>query len=304
MAGVSGWTWGVAAGIGMTWVREDQRGTGVGRRLLDAFEDEARRRGCGHVYVTSFTFQAPAFYERAGYRELFRWDDVPARHRGRPPAQGPLTSRRACDATALRSAAGSPRAAADERRVDDEVLRRRGVAADAREEPLRDEPADLGHVLADDGERRVEEVGQREVVEADERDLVVHAALAQRPDGPGREDVPAGEDRGRRVVEVEEPVHDLARLVGGGDTVDDQPRVGAQAAVGVGGGEALASQLGRRERRQVEEGGDASVAPVEQVLGGHPAPEEVVDDDRVDVDPARRTVDEDRRGPVRSSATR
>lgn len=79
LAGVSGWTWGVAAGIGMTWVREDQRGTGVGRRLLDAFEGEARRRGCAHVYVTSFTFQAPAFYERAGYRELFRWDDVPAR---------------------------------------------------------------------------------------------------------------------------------------------------------------------------------------------------------------------------------
>lgn len=79
VAGVSGWTWGVAAGIAMTWVREDQRGTGTGRRLLEAFEAEARRRGCAHVFVTSFTFQAPAFYERAGYRELFRWEDVPER---------------------------------------------------------------------------------------------------------------------------------------------------------------------------------------------------------------------------------
>lgn len=77
-AGLSGWTWGVAAGIGMTWVREDLRGDGLGTRLLDAFESEARGRGCGHVFVTSFTFQAPGFYARHGYRELFRWADVPA----------------------------------------------------------------------------------------------------------------------------------------------------------------------------------------------------------------------------------
>ncbi|WP_127480900.1 GNAT family N-acetyltransferase [Nocardioides pantholopis] len=77
-AGLSGWTWGIAAGIAMTWVREESRGAGVGARLLADFEDEARRRGCTHVFVTSFTFQAPGFYERHGYRELFRWDGVPS----------------------------------------------------------------------------------------------------------------------------------------------------------------------------------------------------------------------------------
>lgn len=76
-AGMSGWTWGVAAGIGMTWVREDARGEGLGARLLTDFEDEARARGCTHVFVTSFTFQAPGFYERHGYREIFRWVGVP-----------------------------------------------------------------------------------------------------------------------------------------------------------------------------------------------------------------------------------
>ncbi len=76
-AGVSGWTWGVAAGIGMTWVRADTRGSGLGSQLLSAFEDEARLRGCTHVFVTSFTFQAPGFYERHGYREIFRWEGVP-----------------------------------------------------------------------------------------------------------------------------------------------------------------------------------------------------------------------------------
>jgi GNAT superfamily N-acetyltransferase len=77
VGGISGWTWGVAAGIGMLWVDESRRSGGVGTRLLDEFETEARRRGCAHVFVTSFTFQAPAFYERHGYRELFRWQGVP-----------------------------------------------------------------------------------------------------------------------------------------------------------------------------------------------------------------------------------
>lgn len=76
-AGISGWTWGIAAGIGMTWVRDDCRRDGLGARLLTEFEAQARARGCRHVFVTSFTFQAPAFYQRHGYQEIFRWQGVP-----------------------------------------------------------------------------------------------------------------------------------------------------------------------------------------------------------------------------------
>jgi len=76
-AGVSGWTWGVAAGIAMTWVRDDCRAAGLGGQLLDSFEAEARERGAHHVIVTSFTFQAPGFYQRHGYVEFARWRDVP-----------------------------------------------------------------------------------------------------------------------------------------------------------------------------------------------------------------------------------
>ena len=77
VAGASGWTWGEAAGIAMTWVGGGHRGGGLGSRMLGAFEDEARRRGCTHVFVTSFTFQAPDFYRRLGYEEIFRWHSVP-----------------------------------------------------------------------------------------------------------------------------------------------------------------------------------------------------------------------------------
>ena len=77
VAGLSGWTWGEAAGIAMTWVHEERRGQALGTRLLAEFEAEAQRRGVLRVFVTSFTFQAPGFYERHGYREIFRWDGVP-----------------------------------------------------------------------------------------------------------------------------------------------------------------------------------------------------------------------------------
>ncbi|WP_262849919.1 GNAT family N-acetyltransferase [Mumia quercus] len=77
LAGLSGWTWGQSAGIGMTWVHPEHRGSGHGSALLSAFEEEAERRGCTHVFVTSFTFQAPDFYERHGYKETFRWESVP-----------------------------------------------------------------------------------------------------------------------------------------------------------------------------------------------------------------------------------
>ena len=77
VGGISGWTWGDAGGMGMVWVHPESRGAGVGSRLLRDFEVEAASRGCTHVFVTSFTFQAPGFYERHGYRQIFRWEGVP-----------------------------------------------------------------------------------------------------------------------------------------------------------------------------------------------------------------------------------
>jgi hypothetical protein len=47
------------------------------RELIAESERSAAARGARRVFVTSFTFQAPGFYERQGYREIFRWDGVP-----------------------------------------------------------------------------------------------------------------------------------------------------------------------------------------------------------------------------------
>jgi len=77
VAGLSGWTWGTCCGVGMMWVREDARRSGWGARLLAAAETEARTRGCVQVVVSSFTFQAPGFYERHGYVETGRTEGIP-----------------------------------------------------------------------------------------------------------------------------------------------------------------------------------------------------------------------------------
>lgn len=77
LAGLSGWTWGTCAGVAMVWVREDHRRGGLGRKLLAAAEQVARERGCTRLTVSSFTFQAPAFYERYGFVETGRTEGLP-----------------------------------------------------------------------------------------------------------------------------------------------------------------------------------------------------------------------------------
>ncbi|MGA5435006.1 alpha/beta fold hydrolase [Streptomyces cellulosae] len=80
IGGLAAWTWGGLCGIEMLWVRESDRKEGWGSRMLEAAEAEARRRGCNRMTVSSFTFQAPAFYQQHGYVETGRTLGIPGGH--------------------------------------------------------------------------------------------------------------------------------------------------------------------------------------------------------------------------------
>lgn len=69
-AGISGWLWGEVLEIEYLWVSETLRGGGIGRKLLQILENEARERGGKRVVLDTFDFQAPDFYLRQGY-EVF-----------------------------------------------------------------------------------------------------------------------------------------------------------------------------------------------------------------------------------------
>jgi predicted N-acetyltransferase YhbS len=61
-------------------VRADHRGCGLGTRLLAAAEEELRSRDCDKVALTTYSFQAPSFYIRAGYEECGRTPAFPHGH--------------------------------------------------------------------------------------------------------------------------------------------------------------------------------------------------------------------------------
>ncbi len=77
VAGICGNTWGGGCEIRQFWVEESRRKQGLGTRLLEAAEQEARRRGCRHILLATFAFQAPAFYVKCGFEVVAVVDDHP-----------------------------------------------------------------------------------------------------------------------------------------------------------------------------------------------------------------------------------
>lgn len=76
-AGLTGETFGNWLCIKYLWVSEDLRGRGIGSQLLQSAENEAMKRGAKYVFVDTFSFQAPEFYRKHGYKEVFQLYEYP-----------------------------------------------------------------------------------------------------------------------------------------------------------------------------------------------------------------------------------
>jgi GNAT superfamily N-acetyltransferase len=75
--GLLGDIWGGWLEVKILWLEESLRGAGLGRRLMEMAEAEARADGCRYGRLDSLTFQAPDFYKKLGYEVFARLKDSP-----------------------------------------------------------------------------------------------------------------------------------------------------------------------------------------------------------------------------------
>ncbi|MDI1473330.1 MULTISPECIES: GNAT family N-acetyltransferase [Streptococcus] len=77
MAGLVAETFGNWLEIEYLFVKEDLRGQGIGSQLLQQAESEAKKKNCRFAFVNTYQFQAPSFYQKHGYKEVFTLKDYP-----------------------------------------------------------------------------------------------------------------------------------------------------------------------------------------------------------------------------------
>ena len=75
--GYLNWRW---LHVSLLWVGADQRGKGLGSKLLTRLEAVAVERGCRHAHLDTLGFQARPFYEAHGYEMFAALDDYPREH--------------------------------------------------------------------------------------------------------------------------------------------------------------------------------------------------------------------------------
>ena len=56
------------------------RGQGIGRQLMEMAEAQARAQGLLGMWLDTWTFQAPSFYQKLGFEECGRIKDYPPGH--------------------------------------------------------------------------------------------------------------------------------------------------------------------------------------------------------------------------------
>jgi GNAT superfamily N-acetyltransferase len=66
--------------LDLMWIQENLRGLGYGAQLLTAVEKEAKEKGAKFVFLDTFSFQAPGFYQKYGYQLFGELANFPPGH--------------------------------------------------------------------------------------------------------------------------------------------------------------------------------------------------------------------------------
>lgn len=77
IAGLAGVLRGKWLLVQLLWVREDLRRQNIGSDILQKAEAEAKKYGCKHILLDTFEFQAPKFYKKKGFKEVFVYEEHP-----------------------------------------------------------------------------------------------------------------------------------------------------------------------------------------------------------------------------------
>ncbi|MNP61417.1 Acetyltransferase (GNAT) family protein [compost metagenome] len=63
--------------IDILWVHVDYREQGYGKKLLEEAEKISREKNCSFIKLNTFSFQAPDFYKKYGYKIIAVIENAP-----------------------------------------------------------------------------------------------------------------------------------------------------------------------------------------------------------------------------------
>lgn len=77
VGGITGHSYWNIMHVDFFWIDESLRGEGQGTILLARMEEMAKKEKCKVIHLETFSFQAPKFYEKNGYTQFGKIENVP-----------------------------------------------------------------------------------------------------------------------------------------------------------------------------------------------------------------------------------
>ena len=73
LGGATGYIFDKVAMVKYLWIDENLRGQGRGVQIFDILESEFKQRNVEEIHLDTYSFQAPEFYRKLGFKEVARY---------------------------------------------------------------------------------------------------------------------------------------------------------------------------------------------------------------------------------------